>query len=90
MQDSKTYRISHLINRIFSFAFSCKKLIHSYSSKTIDTSNIYELFRILTYWQEIVRGESAKFGLILEHIKNLTEVRIVSIYHPPLFLIMID
>jgi hypothetical protein len=33
-QYSKTYRISHLINKIFCFAFSYKQLIHFYSSKT--------------------------------------------------------
>ncbi len=34
---------------------------------------------MLTYWQEIVRRESVKFGVILEHIINLDGVQTISI-----------
>jgi len=39
-----------------------------------DIHNIYELLRNFTYWQEIVRWQSAKFGANFEHILKTAEV----------------
>ena len=38
------------------------------------------------YWQEIDRWEPVNFGANLEHISNLTEVRILQIFEFPLTL----
>jgi hypothetical protein len=44
-----------------------------------DINLVSEIIAYFGYWQEIVRRESVKFGVILEHIINLDGVQTISI-----------
>ena len=44
-------------------------------------SYIFEIFSNSRYWQEIVRGESAKLRAIFEHIFNFARLYRISMNH---------